>query len=140
MPKRSNDFQRLMLRIYEQLAPSGATVRESAILTEASGTQREVDILIEHVVADTRIAVAVECRDRARVSDIEWVDQLIGKYRDLDVHKVIAVASFGFSPAATAKAAAARIDCRSLEDALDSDWPAELDRIGVGLVTLVLTP
>ena len=129
-----------MLRIYEQLAPSGATVTESATLTETSGTAREVDILIEHVVADARIVVAVECRDHARVSDIEWIDQLIGKYRDLDVNKVIAVASRGFSAAATEKAAGARIDCRSLEAALDSDWPAELDRIGLGLLTLVLTP
>jgi len=109
-----------MLRIYEQLAPSGASVTESATLTEASGTGREVGILIEYVVADARIVVAVECRDHSRISDIEWIDQLIGQYRDLDVNKVIAVASHRVFVAATEKAAGARIDCRSLEAALDS--------------------
>jgi hypothetical protein len=49
MPKRSNDFQRLVAYIYKNVAPIGATVTESATLREGDGTEREVDILVSHV-------------------------------------------------------------------------------------------
>src|SRR5574337_1919054 len=82
MPARTNEFQQLVRRIYEQLVPAGATVTESAFLTERdSSSSREVDILVEFRLADTVIRLAVERRDRYRASDIEWIDQLIGKYR-----------------------------------------------------------
>jgi hypothetical protein len=37
--------------------------------------------------------MAVECRDYTRQQNIQWVDQLIGKYKDLKVNKIIAVSS-----------------------------------------------
>lgn len=133
MPARTNEFQQLVRRIYEQLVPAGATVTESAFLTERdSSSSREVDILVEFRLEDTVIRLAVERRDRYRASDIEWIDQLIGKYRDLPVDRVVAVSRTGFTAAATIKACANRIDVRSLKDALEADWPSELRRLGIG--------
>jgi len=127
MPKRSNEFQRLVRVIYEQLLPAGATVTESALVKErGSEVRREVDILIEQPVADVTLRLAVECRDRSRSADIEWIDQLIGKYRDLPIDRVIAVSRIGFTENAEGRASANGIDTRSLLDALASDWPAEL--------------
>src|SRR5205809_5553827 len=37
MPKRSNDFQKLIRRVYEQLFSTGAKVTESVMLTELNG-------------------------------------------------------------------------------------------------------
>ena len=75
--------------IYSQMVPEGATVTESVLLKERnSESEREVDILIEDEIAGTRLRMAVECRDRSRKDSIEWIDYLIGKYRDLDDHIV----------------------------------------------------
>jgi hypothetical protein len=129
MPKRSNDFQRLIKRIYEQLMPMGATVTESAMLNETtSDLRREVDVLIELPLpgVDTPTRIAIECRDHVRQSDVSWIDALQGKYRDLPVHRVIAVSRQTFTPGAARKAHRCRIETRTLKDALATDWPEEL--------------
>jgi hypothetical protein len=108
VPKRTNDFQRLVKRIQEQLVPTGASVRESVELPErASGTLGEIDVLIEYHAIDSPTRTAVECRDRSRLSDIEWIDGLIGKFRDLAVHQIIAVSSTGFTKGAEKRPPAA---------------------------------
>lgn len=136
MPKRSNGFQKLIHYIYTQITPEGATVTESSILKERrSGAEREVDILIEYEIAGTIIRLAVECRDRGRKGTIEWMDSLIGKYRDLDVDKVIAVSKLGFTPNAIAKASANKIDTRTLEEALNTDWSQEFLNLGVANIS-----
>ena len=82
MPKRSNQFQKIVTYIAEQLAPLGATVRESVELPESGVSEvlREVDTLIEMDAGLTRVRIAVESRERSRKDDIQWVDDLIGKY------------------------------------------------------------
>jgi len=141
MPQRSNDFQQLVRSIYEQITPAGASVTESAMLRErGSSVEREVDVLIETRVGDTDVRLAVECRDRSRRDDIEWIDQLIGKYRDLPVDKVIAVSAAGVTKAADEKAAANRIEIRTLREALDADWPKELRRSSFANLNINVRP
>ena len=133
MPRRSNDFQRMIAEIYRQLAPTGARVSESALVRElSSGSYREVDVLIEHVVVDTDVVIAVECRDRRRPSDLVWIDELIGKYAHLPVDRVIAVSRSGFSDAARQKAKASRIELRTLDECTRADWPHELQFAAIG--------
>lgn len=118
--------------IYDQMVPEGATVAESVFIKERdSGSEREVDILIEHEVAGTKLRIAVECRDRSRRDSIEWIDGLIGKFRDLDVDKVVAVNRVGFSEEAIQKASANGIDARTLEKALNTDWSGEFVKLGI---------
>jgi len=136
MPKRTNDFQQLIHYIYSQIVPEGAIVTESMLLKERnSSAKREVDILIEYELAGTKLRIAIECRDRSRKDDIEWIDGLVGKYRDLDVDKVIAVSNSGFSAEAIEKASANKIDTRTLEQALNTDWTKEFIKLGVVTIT-----
>lgn len=133
MPKRTNAFQQLIVRIYEQMSLPGDMVKESAMIKErGSNVQREVDILLQRRIFGTVLRIAVECRGRKDKDDIEWIDGLIGKYRDLDIHKLIAVSRSGFTPAAKEKAAANRIDTLTLNQALATNWPAEFTRLGIG--------
>ena len=112
------------------MAPAGATVQESAMIPErTSGTLREIDILIKHSIAGIALHIAVECRDRARKGDVEWIDALIGKYRDLGIDKVIAVSREGFTSAALKKAQANNIETRTLEKALRTNWPNQFYRL-----------
>lgn len=141
MPKRSNEFQRLIRRIYSQVAPAGATVEESAILHErGSGTAREVDVLVEVVTADVPVRMAVECRDRGRPADVEWVDQLIGKFRDLSVHRVVAVSRSGFTVAAAEKAKSNNIETRTLVEALGTDWSSKFYRVDIARISARVEP
>jgi hypothetical protein len=140
MPRRSNDFQRLVLLVQEALATlDGATVTESALIREPDGTPREVDILLERKIADLQLRIAIECRDRGRKSDVEWIDGLIGKYRNLSVDKVIAVSRTGFTSTAKSKAQAAKIELRTLQECLSHEWPSEFGRLGFVALRFVPT-
>ena len=142
MPKRSNQFQRIITFITEQLAPVGATVRESVELVEqgiAHPIKREVDVLMEMDIGLGSVRVALECRDRSRPDDLQWIDGLIGKYRNLPVHKVIAVSSSGFSPSARVKAELNNIILMTFAEASETNWPAEFARLGMLKVSQTLS-
>ncbi|HEV7570334.1 MAG TPA: restriction endonuclease [Thermoanaerobaculia bacterium] len=129
MPQRSNDFQQLIRRIYEQLLSTTAKITESAMLKELDGSgTREVDILIEILTPgmDTPTRIAIECRDHGRASDVTWIDELIGKYRNLPISRVIAVSRKAFTSMADRKAQRNNIETRTLAEALATDWPEDL--------------
>jgi len=135
MPKRTNDFQKLIANIYEQLSTPDELVVESALLKEpGSGVDREIDILLQKEIFGAIIRIAIECRGRNHKDDIQWIDSLIGKYRDLPVDKIIAVSKSGFSKAAVEKAEINRIDTLTLEEALETNWPNEFKRLGIAKV------
>ncbi len=150
MPKRSNDFQRLVKVIHDAMAKTeGATVTESALLSEPDGTVREIDILFERSIAGVQLRLAIECRDRSRRSDVEWIDGLIGKFSNLPIDKVIAVSRKGFSEAAKKKADAHNIELRVLSDCMSHEWSTEFIQLGLaafefkplrGDVTIELDP
>ncbi len=134
MPKRSNEFQRLVKLIHEAFSSTdGTIVTESALLLEPDGTPREVDILVERSVSDVAIRLAIECRDRSRKSDVEWIDGLIGKFKNLKIDKVIAVCRSGFSAAASSKAEANKFELRVLEECLENEWASEFMRLGIAM-------
>jgi hypothetical protein len=127
VPKRSNEFQTLVYHVYVHLAATSDRVTESAMLQERDdGPKREVDVLIEHRAAGTSLQIAVECRARKDKDDIEWIDGLIGKFKDLKVNKTIAVSQSGFTAAAQQKAKDNGIDALALERATEESWPSEL--------------
>lgn len=137
MPKRSNEFQHLVKVIHDAISKiEGASVTESAMIPEPNGTLREVDILLERSVAGVPIRLAVECRDRSRKSDVDWIDGLIGKFRDLNIDKIVAVSRKGFSATAKAKASANGIELKVLAEALADEWAGEFINLGFGLFQL----
>lgn len=128
MPPRSNKFQQLIRELYRSLAPTGAKIRESAMLADGqTGILREVDVLVEGDFAGHKMSMAVECRDYTRDQNIMWVDELIGKYRDLPVDKVVAISTSEFSESAKRKAAAVNIECLTAIDAEHVDWAREVN-------------
>lgn len=96
MPKRTNDFQKLVDIIQRLYAPKNATVTTSAMLTPSSGgTPREIDILVEFKTDLYPFKVAVEAKDYSRSIDATVVETYGGKYNSnggIIVDKVIIVA------------------------------------------------
>lgn len=136
MPKRSNDFQKLVKFIYEKISPLGGSVIESGMVLDTDAKlEREVDILIECTVAGHKIKIAIECRDRGRKDSVEWIDGVIGKTKSLAVNKVVAVSNSGFSKAAENKARANNIDIVTFLDANDIDWSRYFIKPGLAMVS-----
>ena len=134
MPKRTNPFQALIKHVAQQLAPSGVAVRESIELEELgvpSPAKREIDVVLELDGGVTKTRIALDCRDHGRPSSIQWVDELIGKYRNLPIDKVIAVSRSGFTQTARKKAALNGIELLTLDEATEHPWPAEFVKLGV---------
>ena len=136
MPKRSNDFQKLVTFIYEKISPLGGSVKESGMVLDVEAqSEREVDILIECNVAGHKIKIAIECRDRGRKDSVEWIDCIIGKTKSLDVDKEVAVSNSGFSKAAENKARANNIDILTFSEANIIDWNKYFIKPGFAVVS-----
>jgi hypothetical protein len=123
MPRRTNDFQALITLVERQLAASGARVVESEMLADRlTGELREVDVCIHATLSGKTVTLALECRDHKRRADQTWIDSLRGKYANLPVDKVIAVARGGFATTARAMAEKAGIQTLTLEEATAANW------------------
>lgn len=122
MPRRTNDYQRLVYLIQHQLADD-ATVTESKVLPDIhSGRAVEVDIVVEGTIADVHVVVGIECTSGKRPATVEWVNEMAGKHADLHVDRTVLVSASGFTAEALAKPAIHRIEALSLVEAEKRDW------------------
>lgn len=115
-------FQELVARIEESLAPKGAKVASPDRVRDLqTGRMREVDASIRFQVGTTPILITVECRKRGRVQDDTWIEQLATKRAKIGAAKTIAVSSKGFSESAIKTAALHGIELRSLKDRIGEE-------------------
>jgi hypothetical protein len=122
MPKRSNEFQRLVYLVRVNLA-AGATVHESKMLRDRiTGHEREVDVCVEGIVGGTPVNVCIECRDRSRPADVTWVDEMKSKHERLPTHALILVSRSGFTNQARGLAQASGIEAISFDEVDRADF------------------
>lgn len=116
MPRRTNEFQRLIAVIQSHL-DSGSTVTESAMLEDLStGTNREVDVVVSGEVGGHAVTVSIECRDRNRGPDVTWVDEMQTKHSRLSTNVLVLVSHTDFTPEAVRAARLYGIRCLVLND------------------------
>lgn len=129
MPKRTNEFQKLVYLIQEQLRDRPDTiVTESKYLKDRiSQYKREVDIVVECTANGVAVIIAFECNGEARGADIEWVEQMIAKHANLS-NKLVLVSKGPFTPQAIDKAQLYGIDTVVLSLATNTDWSARIDQ------------
>lgn len=101
MPKRSNDFQKLVYLIQLNLA-DGAEVAESKLLRDRLTRRlREVDVVVKGSVGHQQVIVSVECRDHKRIADVTWIDAMKAKHDRLPTNVLLLASSKGFTKEAT---------------------------------------
>ncbi len=125
MPVRSNDFQRLVRQVQQVFAPAGAKVTESALVPDALGMQREIDVILEGDFGEFRMKIAVEAKDHRRAIDKTIVEQLATKYRQGDgvqVNQVVLVSANGFTRSAKDFAKRSGIKLFTLRETRQVDW------------------
>lgn len=104
MPKRTNLFQEVVEIIHRHMAED-ATVEASAMLIDSvTGDEREVDVVIRSRPAGYELVISVEAVGRSRPATVEWVEQMLGKHKNLPTDKLVLVAQRGFSKQARRKA------------------------------------
>lgn len=139
MPKRTNAFQNLVARIFQLRAEDKSVVVESATVSEAgTDTPAEIDILILKATHGVTLRIAVECRDHARKQTVTWIRELSEKRRSMEIDKVIAVSTSGFTKGAIQKAQKENIDLLTLEAAEEVDWSKALLHISMSSVAFEL--
>jgi hypothetical protein len=100
MPKRSNAFQAMVRAVREHYAGQAVQVTESKVFHDVDGREREVDIVVEGVLAGERIVLSYEVSDRGRRRDVTYVEGLIKKHETLPTHRLILVSRSGFTAGA----------------------------------------
>ncbi len=116
MPKRSNEFQKLVYLVRLNLA-SGATVTESKMLPDlVTNRKREVDVCEEGYVGGHSVKVCIECRDHKRPADVGRVDAMKAKHERLPTRALILVSRSGFTSEAQEVARRYGIEALALEE------------------------
>lgn len=122
MPKRSNEFQRLVGLVRVNLA-EGATVTKSKLLRDRfTGTEREVDVCVEGIGGGTAVSVCIECRDRARAADVTWVEEMKAKHERLPTHVLVLASRSGFTKEARKVAQLNDIEAISFDEVEQTDF------------------
>ncbi len=148
MPRRTNEFQRLIAVIQFHLDP-GAVVDESALLEDRiTGTKREVDVCVRGHVARQPVVVSIECRDRGRPADVTWVDEMHAKPARLPTNLLVLASHSGFTSEAVRVADTHGIRHLVLDDVDPSApdrlfphvqslwgkaWSLEIDRVSISV-------
>jgi hypothetical protein len=99
MPRRSNDFQKLVTLIKKH-SSSGSTVTESKFLPDRNGKGHEVDIVIAGQVDGIPFIVSIECTEQSRPADDGWVNEMKGKHDRLPTDILILASKNGFTEGA----------------------------------------
>jgi hypothetical protein len=129
MPKRSNEFQKLILLVKQQITEN-ATVTESKMLTDrVTGTEREVDVCIESSISGHSILISIECTDIQRPADVTWVEKLKAKHERLPTNILVLISHSGFTPEAINVAKIYGFETLALEEANEDSISRILDQV-----------
>ena len=125
MPREGKFLEILVKHIQEYMAHEEITITSPEEFNEDGKKIGEIDVTLRGKFGAGSIFVGIECRDRAKPQGRDWIREIYGKKNDLNVDKMIAVSSSGFTEPAINFAKEVGIDLLTIEDAnrIDpNDW------------------
>lgn len=115
MSTDGKQLEELVAFVEREALPSGLNVVCNRKIFDDDGIQiAEFDIEVRGKVGTTDFAWLIECRDRRGAAPGSWIEQLVGRRSNHGFHKVTAVSTSGFAPAATAAASKGGIELRTV--------------------------
>jgi hypothetical protein len=115
-------LEQLVANFERVLAPLNAVIKSpDRLMDHDSKHPREVDVSIRYTLGSVPILITVECRNRDRVEDAIWIEQLAEKKRALRANATIAVSTSGFGQPAQRKAKRCCIELRHVGSIRDAD-------------------
>ena len=124
MTTESREYEEIAAALKRALDPR----QEVRIITHArvtdavTGRPRDIDVLLETVVAGTTVRLAIECRRRKRAIDKPQIEAFVTKLEDCKIEKGVFVSSSGFAQEALAAAAHHNIVCCHLTEVAQLPW------------------
>ena len=107
----------MVARIEADAGPRGMTVTSpDRIRCKTTARLREVDASIRSQTGTVEMLVTIECRRRADIQDVTWIEQLVTKKHAIGADHTIAVSASGFSKNAHKVAAENGISLRKISE------------------------
>lgn len=129
-------FEKLVALIERHIGPQGATVKSpDRIRDRDTGHLREVDVSVRYQVGSVPILITIECRERASVEDVTWIEQLVSKRDSIGASATVAVSCTGFTEPAIERARLRGIETRLLREVSEDsirEWSQKMEVIAVG--------
>jgi|AGTN01.3.fsa_nt_gi hypothetical protein len=123
MARLGREFEKLIARIEQTLAPTGAIVTSPDRIRDCiTGNDREVDASIRYTSDSGPILITVECRDRTTAQDITWLEQIKSKKESIVADQTIVVSREGFTKGAISYANHHGIVLRQMPEVTDEFW------------------
>lgn len=121
MPRKGRNFELDYKWLYELEKEKYIIKSPGFLVDKVTGEEREFDVLLEYTDSKgfTR-RIAIECRNRNKIQDSTWIEQLKTKKEDCDLDFLIATTTTSFNNNAIKKATAhgiliERAECFSIE-------------------------
>lgn len=125
-------FEILVAQIERHLSPHGAIVKSPDRLKDKiTGQLREVDASIKYQIGSVPILITIECRDRSRVQDDTWIEQLAKKKEKIAASATIAVSANGFTKPAQKSAKIYGIELRTLNEINEDEYASIIDNVNL---------
>lgn len=115
-------LEHLAAEIQRQLSPNSMISHNVKVLGQDSGTDRQIDVLIEDRVGQFPIKIAIECKDHSSLLDVNIVGEFKSLLQDTKISKGVLVAPSGFTKAALKLAASYDIETYRPVDTDPHKW------------------
>ncbi len=102
--RKGRSLELLVARIKQHQVPEATVHSPDRVPDRDTGQSREVDVGIHVPRNGGTTFIAIECRDRKAVQNVEWVEQLICKKQSIGADVLVAVTSSRFFRPARIKA------------------------------------
>lgn len=139
MAKASEELEKLVQRIQQELAPNATVLHNVRLPGRRSGVKRQIDVLVTEKIGQYEISIIIDCKDYKNAVDVKGVEEFRGLLDDVGGQKGVLVCPKGFSEAAKKRAADYQIDLYSPVDTEPHKWqafpsiPALVDWRGVAI-------
>jgi hypothetical protein len=109
-------FEDLVALIERLLTGANATITPDDHIIDRYGNERQVDVSVRIDTGTTELLMIFECRNRGKVADVTWIEQVYTKKDNLRADRAILVSNKPMSVTAQQMARDKGIEIRSLRE------------------------
>lgn len=137
MPKRSNQFQRLVALLHERLDKNWFVTESEMLTHNLTGEEREVDIVCRSKLGEHEVLISIECTDTKRKAGSPWVESMKSKHDFLPTSKLILWSGSGFTKPALEFAEKCSIETVTPESKAGVEWAKMANVFKNGTIKLI---
>lgn len=109
-------FEERIGRLETMLGNPSIRVKINDSIVDSGGSVRQIDASVRVNTGTTELLYIIECRNRKKVDDVTWVEQVATKRNRVGAVKAILVSNKPLTKSAMIAAQGERIDVRTLEE------------------------